>query len=245
MRGTTSNIVYKMYNIPIKIANLQKADTTGLKQGSPCCNDLVGRKNVCKGCEKELESSELLKIYPLGDDNHVFSKEQIDALKDFDDIIEVIGSIPKSEIDFRKICGAFVVLPDKKQKKKSVKMFEKAYKVFENSIAQSDKAIVVKFSTRQKQKLGIMTSIDGRLILLHIVYDELFNEIDEERPQVEVSDAELKQGLDFIEKLDSVDVTEIEDNFKVKLEALIENGTPLTVTVPESDEKEEMGFFTQ
>ena len=180
MRGTSSNIVYKMYNIPVKIANLQKADSTGLKQGSPCCNDFVSRKNFCKSCDKELEFSEITKIFPLTkDENHIFTKDQITALKDFDDVIEVVGTILKSSIDYRMVCGAFVVLPDKKQKKKSIKMFEKAYKVFERSVNDSEKAIVVKFSTRQKQKLGIMTSIDNVITLLHIVYDEQFNEIDE------------------------------------------------------------------
>ena len=235
-----------MYNIPVKIGNLQKSDTTGLKQGSPCCNDLVGRKNYCKGCDNELESSQLLKIFPLDkDENHVFTKEQIESLKDFDDVIEVLGTIPKSDIDYRQVCGSFAVLPDKKQKKKSIKMFEKAYKVFERSINDSDKAIVVKFSTRQKQKLGIMTSINDVIILLHIVYDELFNADEIEVPQIEVSDAERKQGIDFIENLDLVDVSEIEDNFKLKLEELIQKGEPLTIQVPQEEAQEEMGFFKQ
>lgn len=244
MRGTSSNIVYKMYNIPVKIANLQKADSTGLKQGSPCCNDFVSRKNFCKSCENELEFSALTKIFQIGKDNHVFTKEQITALKDFDDVIEVLGTIDKSSIDYRLVCGAFAVLPDKKQKKKSIKMFEKAYKVFERSLNESNQAIVVKFSTRQKQKLGIMVSIDNVITLLHVVYDELFNEIDE-IPEIEISETEKQQGIDFIENLESINLAEIEDTFKLKLEELIEKGQPLTVQVPEAEAKEELGFFNQ
>jgi len=122
-------------------------------------------------------------------------------------------------------------------------MFEKAYKVFERSVSDSNKAIVVKFSTRQKQKLGIMISIDNVLTLLHIVYDELFNEIDE-IPEIEISVEEKKQGIDFINNLESVKLAEIEDDFKLKLEKLIENGTPVALS-PEIAHNEDLGFFKQ
>ncbi len=243
MRATSSNIVYKMQIIPVKIGNYQKSDSTGLKQISPCCKVPTSRKTTCSDCEKELINKELLKGFPQGKDNHyIFSQEQIDSLKDFDDIIEVLGTIEKSQIDYRMICGSFAVLPDKPKKKKQLQIFKKAYKVFERSVAESDKAIIVKFSTRQKQKLGIMTSIGNVITLLHIVYDDQFNEIDE-IPEIEISDAEKKQGLDFIEKLEPIKLEEIEDNFKVKLEELIEKGEPLTVTIPEANEEEELGFF--
>ena len=139
------------------------------------------------------------------------------------------------------VCGAFAVLPDKPKKKKQVEIFKKAYKVFERAVAESDKVIIVKFSTRQKQKLGIMTSIDGIITLLHLVYDDKFNEIDE-IPEIKISEDEKKQGFSFIEKLETVKLSEIEDNFTLKLEALIENGEPLTVTIPEAQE-EELSFF--
>ena len=242
MRYTSSNIVYEMQVIPVKIGNLQKGDGTGLKQISPCCKTTTSRLTTCSDCEKPLENSELLKGFPLSKtEYHIFSQEQIDSLKDFDDIIEVLGTIPKDSIDYRMVCGSFAVLPDQPKKKKQIQIFKKAYKVFERSVAESDKVIVVKFSTRQKQKLGIMTSINGVITLLHIVYDEQFNEIDE-IPQIEISEAEKKQGLSFIEKLESIELPSIEDNFKAKLEALIENGEPLTVAVPEAKE-EELSFF--
>ncbi len=242
MRMTSSNIVYQLQIIPVKIGNFQKSDSTGLKQISPCCKVPTSRKTTCSECDKELINKELLKGFPQGkDDYHIFTQEQINALKDFDDIIEVIGSMPKSQIDYRMISGAFAVLPDQPKKKKQVEIFKKAYKVFERSVAESDKAIIVKFSTRQKQKLGIMTSIDGIITLLHIVYDDKFNVVDE-IPEITISEDEKKQGLAFIEKLEPIKLAEIEDNFAVKLEALIEKGEPLTVTIPEAQE-EELSFF--
>lgn len=242
MKFTSSNIVYEMQIIPVKIGNLQKGDGTGLKQISPCCKVKTSRLTTCSDCEKPLENSELLKGFPLSKtEYHIFSQEQINSLKDFDDIIEVLGTIPKDSIDYRMVCGSFAVLPDQPKKKKQIQIFKKAYKVFERAVAESDKVIVVKFSTRQKQKLGIMTSINGVITLLHIVYDEQFNEVDE-IPQIEISETEKKQGLSFIEKLESIELPSIEDNFKAKLEALIENGEPMTVAVPEAQE-EELSFF--
>ena len=243
MRATSSNIVHGLQIIPVKIGNFQKSDSTGLKQISPCCHVPTSRKTTCSECEKELINKELLKGFPQGkDDHYIFSQEQIESLKDFDDIIEVLGTIPKDSIDYRMVCGSFAVLPDKPKKKKQLQIFKKAYKVFERAVAESDKVIVVKFSTRQKQKLGLMTSINGVITLLHIVFDDLFNEIDE-IPEIEITEDEKKQGLAFIEKLDAINLTEIEDNFKVKLEELIEKGEPLTVTIPEANEKEELSFF--
>lgn len=248
MRCTSSNIIYKAFHIPVKIGNFQKTDTTGLKEGSHCCQALVGRQKFCKECNKKIvlkTDEKLLKLFPLDKDNfRVVTDEQVQSLKDFDDTIEVLGTIKKTSIDYRLVCGAFAVLPDKPKKKKSIKMFEKAYKVFERSVFESEKAIIVKFSTRQKQKIGIMTSINNVITLLQIVYDDQFNEIDE-IPQIEISENEKKQGIVFLENLNEVNVSDIENDFAVKLEELIIHGEPLAVQVPQEESHEELDFFKQ
>lgn len=237
----SSNIVYRMFNIPIKITNLHKSDSSKMKQISPCCNIGTGLKTICKGCGNELVKSDLLKGFPLDKENiHIITQEQNNALKDFDKVVEVIGKISKSEIDMKKICGAFLVTPDKKQ----VKMFKKAYKVFEQGISNSNDAIVVKFATSSKQKIGILTSMDNVLVLLQVVYEENFNDI-VQIPEIEISEAEIKQGVNFVEKLDAVDISTIENEYNKRLYEFIEKGEPLTITVPQVEEKDELGFFNQ
>jgi len=237
----SSNIVYKMFNIPIRITNLHKSDSSKMKQISPCCKIGTGLKTICKGCENELEKSNLLRGFPLDKENiHIITQEQDKALKGFDKVVEVIGKIAKSEIDPKKICGAFLVTPDKKQ----VKMFKKAYKVFEQGISNSSDAIVVKFATSSKQKIGILTSMDNVLVLLQVVYEENFNDI-VQIPEIKISDAEKKQGISFVKKLETVDISTIENEYNKRLYEFIEKGEPLTVTVPEVEEKDELGFFNQ
>jgi len=237
----STNIIYKMYNIPVIVTNLQKSDSSKIHQVSPCCKSRTGLKTICKGCEKELQKSDLLKGFPLSkDQSYIFTQEQNKNLKDFDKVIEVLGKIPKSQIDMTKICGSYLVMPDKKQ----VKMFKKAYKVFESSLENSDDVILVKFATSSKQKLGILTSKNGVMVLLQVVYEEYYNNITE-IPEIEISDAEKKQGIEFIEKLEEIDISSIENEYNQKLLQLIESGDPMTVTIPEAEPEEELGFFTQ
>jgi len=242
MRGTRSNIVFKTKDgvpmvIPVKIANYQKADTSLFKQACPNCKGDVGRKNVCKECEQEIEFSEILKGVRIGDDNHVFTKEQIEKLKDFDNVITVLGTIQKTSIDQRLISGAFAVLPDSKQKKKQLEIFQKAWKVIESGLAEGNKAILVKFSTRAKEKLGILTSQDSVITLLQIVYDNNRNELDE-TPTIELSKEEKIAGLQMLDKLTEIDPTTIEDDFRNKVERLVETGETIEIIVSEGKEEQ-------
>ena len=74
MRFTSSNIVYQMQVIPVKIANFQKSDSTGLKQISPCCKVLTSRKTTCSECDNQLENGTLLKGFPQGKNEHYIVK---------------------------------------------------------------------------------------------------------------------------------------------------------------------------
>jgi len=236
----SSNIIFGTGVIPVKITNLHKSDTSKTCQISPCCKSRTGLKTICKVCEEVLQKKDLLKGLPINKtESHIFTQEQDKALKDFDKVIEVIGKIPKSEIDYTKICGSYLVVPDKQQ----VKMFKKTYKVFERGLAESDHAIVVKFAPSTKQKIGILTSSNNVMVILQIVYEENFNQISE-IPEITVSQKEIKQGIGFVEKLELTNISELVDEYKEKLYALVEKDEPLTVTIPEAkQEEEELSFF--
>jgi len=66
-----TNIVFRTGNgvpmvVPVKLQNLQGSPKgVNFKQACPDCEGYVGRKNVCKDCDKELESSEILNFFSL------------------------------------------------------------------------------------------------------------------------------------------------------------------------------------
>jgi len=157
-----------------------------------------------------------------------FGKENLITV--FDDVITVLGTTQKGSIDFRKISGAFAILPDKKQKKKQIKIFTTAWKVIEQALAESNKALVVKFSTRQKERTGILITQDNVITLLQIVWNENFNEIDEV-PEIDITDSERQSGVTMIDKLPEIKVEEIEDDYKQKVENLLESGESVEITV--------------
>lgn len=247
MRGTHTNLVIQLKKdsipiiVPVKVANLHSADSSPFKQACPDCQSQVGRKNVCKGCEKELETKEMLKGFPISKTElKIFSPEQIEALKNFDDVVTILSKTSVNAIDPKYIQGGFIILPDEKiPKKRGLEKFKKVWKSLERSLAKSEQALIVKFSIRQKEKIGYLFSQNNRLVLLDVVYAENQKEIDE-NPEVEVTDLEVKSCEGMLNKFPEGDIAEIENTFNKNVENLLENGE--TVEIPEAEVKEEQSL---
>lgn len=229
-----------MHQFPIKIGAMTRASSTGLKNACPSCKSLVGKVNKCTGCDKEVDSSELLKAFPIDDDNlTIFSKEQVEAV-DGDTVIEVLGKVTKSMIPKTRLMGGFLIRPDLGKKKTS--KTAKPWECIRHALMNSDNALEVRYTNRGKERLGVITVENSEMVLLSLAFADDYSLPDETPPSIEVSEKEIEQATTFIESLKETDINSVVDERKTKIEEVATSGEVVAPQIKEKDDG--MSFFT-
>lgn len=227
-------ISYGLHNIPVKICTMIRDNETSLSNACPKCQGDIGYKNYCKSCGNEPAWADMLKAFKLTvDQKYVFTKEQLDQLKEVTErSIQILGTIPRSNLDVRLVNSGYYILPDK---------LTKAWEILRRAILQSDKAIIVNFAIRGKQRLGVLIARDDAIIMLGIAFGDQLVKLDEEI-KVTLSDSEANLGKGFLQILPEIDLSQVKDSFKEKLEKLI-TGQPVQIT--SKPVKSETAFFEE
>jgi DNA end-binding protein Ku len=236
---TSSAITYKGQVIPVKIYTLVGSDDSPLSNACAECKGDIGHKNYCKGCEAVEPTT--VKAYKISKDEKVIlTDDQLAKLKEVDGEIEVLGVVPKSGFDPKLISGAYYLLPDI-PKKKTGKSFLKAYGILHSGVSESDSHVVVRFSVRSKERLGLIQVQGNVLVLLAIAYNDQVREIENE-PEIVLNAEEVKLGKEFVSKLEKTDLTTITNRFTEKLEKILE-GADIQSVSSTSDDDDGTGFF--
>jgi DNA end-binding protein Ku len=242
----STKIVSGLQAFDVRICTMIDEVKTSMASSCPACNDRIGNKVVCKNeeCKKEFSSfkdKEIIKGYEISKgDIHNLSDENIEELKNyFDGQMNVKGTIPLSKIDYRTIIGGVYLAPAKSKKKADQARLEKMFVVLRDGLFKSKKAIVVEYSIRSKQKLGLLIPFNDTIIVKQIAYGVELREFDESYA-VELSADELELGTNFVTALKEIDPLEIEHQWSTKMEELLK-GEPMTVAVAEP--KDDLGFF--
>jgi non-homologous end joining protein Ku len=231
---TNTNISYKLAKIPVSISTMvDKVDGVSLKGLCPHCKDKNGIGNVatCKGCSTVFTGhgdKSLLKTYNFSkEDQLIISAEQRENLKNFDKRIRVQGTIPMEKIDYRNFTGGYYLTPQKSKKKTDN---VKAYLTVYEGLRLSNMAMVVKYSVRSKQNLGLIIAYFDEvkntkcLVVKELCYGEQLREFDLEFDEEQIPNSEEEQaGMSFINSLKTVNPQEIENDFTTKFEEILKN----------------------
>jgi non-homologous end joining protein Ku len=229
---TSTNISFGLAKIPVSISTLvDKIDGASLSGVCPHCKDSIGNIATCKGCSTVFTSNRdptLLKAYKYSDDEQVIiSAEQRENLKNFDSQILVQGSIPIEEIDSRYFTGGYYLTPQKSKKKTDN---TKAYLTIFEGLRLTNTAMVVKYSVRSKQNLGLIiaqfdeSTNTKALVIKEICYGEQLRVFDLEFPEDQIpNETEEQAGMAFINNLPSVKPQDIVNDFTVKFEEILKN----------------------
>ena len=229
---TSTNISYGLAKIPVSISTMvDKVDGASLSGVCPECKDSIGNVATCKGCSTVFTSNRdprLLKAYKFSDDEQVIiSAEQRENLKNFDSQILVQGTIPMQEIDYRNFTGGYYLTP-KKSKKKTDNV--KAYLTVFEGLRLTNMAMVVKYSVRSKQNLGLIIAYFDEakntkcLVIKELCYGEQLREFDLEYDEEQIPNSEEEQaGMSFVSSLKTVNPQEIENDFTTKFEEILKN----------------------
>lgn len=228
-----------MHQFPIKIGAMTRASSTGLKNACPHCKSQVGKVNKCTGCDKQIESSELLKGFPIDEEMKVFSKEQVDAL-DGDTVIEILGKVTKSMIPKTRLMGGFLIRPDMGNKKTS--KTGKPWECIRHALLNSDSALVVRYTNRGKERLAAITIENSEMVLLSLAFADDYSIPDEQPPSIEVTEKDIEQATEFVNSMKDVDLSSVIDERKSKVEEVARSGEAVTIQLKEKDDG--MSFFS-
>lgn len=134
---------------------------------SPCCNAKVGRKNYCKECGQELSRSDInLRFFDTGNEKVILKKEEIGSLKDKtkDKTFEVEGFIREGSLPRIYTKKSYFVVPKEEEKNK--------LEVIAKGLLLSGRAMVGTYVYRNSEKLAMITTSMGGLVLHNLFWEQ-------------------------------------------------------------------------
>ena len=240
MRFERSIIQHGMASIPVKIGNVHRsAHKDILHMCCPDCDSKVSQKNFCSN--EECSNHDVIEnarnttnryVDVSKDDRKILKKEELDKIKEDGNMIEIIGRVGSIADHKLRINKSWYCVPD--DGKTRGKKFIKPWASLRHALYENQEGILVKIYSRGKEKLGIMTGIQNALVIYGVVYEDELNQFDSTVPQ-ELTETDIKMGNTFVDSLKEVDISQVVNDEREKLEALLE-GTLKIEAQPEADE---------
>ncbi len=221
----------------------------GLKE---CCNDCGNNINSikkCNSCNKEVEWAKVGKKIVVGKDEKILTKEQQDNLKTLSSEIKIIGASDELSISQSLIQASYLLLPQTKVKKKSeqnlIEGFKKDYAKLRESILQAgilNKAFLVEFSLRDRQKLGKLIVENNAIVLCVLAYPEYRKDNDEQDDlEIDLSEKDKKDSKKLATKVKKVDYDKVIDTYSEKVEQVMSGNTEPQDRENESEDSDMWG----
>ena len=229
----TIKVIHKALQIQIRVCNVVKSasGSTGLTNACPDCESSLTKQDLCTSCNKPVAYGQIKKKYVLDEnDQRILSEKELEDLKNIDNNIMIEGTISQDQFSESQIVGAYFLLPSSKLKKKSeqnqVEQNKKHYAKLRQAVIDCPDLIAVKFSIRQKEKLGILKVEGKTIVLLTIAFDEYVQENDEVGDlDISLTDKEKLDSKRLLKSIGKTDLTKITDTYKEKLLAIL-SGKP-------------------
>ncbi len=217
-KGTIS---FGLVNIPIKLHSATEDRDIKLRSLHNECHTPIKYEKVCPVCDREIESSEIVKGYEVTKGKFVvLEDEELKQLKEMEGekSVEILDFIKMKEIDPIFYERSYYVSPNEGGKK--------AYSLLRKALLQSDKVGIAKITMRSKEQLAVVRVYENTLVMETIHYpDEVRATADV--PNVPEEDEISKKELDTATMLIDQLTTEFEpenykDQYRERLGQLIE-----------------------
>ncbi len=230
--GTLS---FGLVTLPVELYPTTRSSRASLRMVAEDGTPLKRRYFSQQGGEP-LEQSDIVRGYPIGDDEYVVVEdEELDALDpDRSRVIDLESFVPLADIDPSYLENAYVLVPDPDA--------TVAYRLLVGSMAEAERAGIATFVMRGKAYIVAILSLDGTLRALTLRYhDELRSPEDVGLPQLETADVdEVERYVKAMEKLKkkSLDLESLEDRASQRLRKLAQGKLAKGRDVHQVDEDE-------
>ncbi|HET7415468.1 MAG TPA: Ku protein [Arthrobacter sp.] len=211
-------IAFGLVNVPVKVYSATESHDIRLHQVHDKDGGRIRYQRRCEICGETVEFEHIDKAYNDGDRTVVITDEDFDSLPvEKSREIDVVEFVPTDQVDPIMFDKAYYLEPDSKS--------SKAYVLLRQTLEQTDRTAIVKFTLRQKSRLAALRVREDVLMIQTLLWEDevreaSFPSLDE---KVNISDKELKMSSALVDSFSS-DFTpeDYTDEYQEQLQELVE-----------------------
>lgn len=211
-------VTFGLVNVPVRLYGATEEHDLGLHQVHDKDGGRIRYQRKCEKCGETVDFAHIDKAFEDGGRMVLLSKDDLESLPvERSREIEVLEFVPSSSIDPIRLDRSYFLEPDS--------TFPKAYVLLREALAHTERTAVVRFSLRQKSRLGALRVYDKVLLLQTLLWDDEVRKVDFDVPDgdVRISRQELAMSAQLVESLSGeFDASQYADDYQVQLRSLIE-----------------------
>lgn len=230
------SISFGLVNIPVKLHTATENKDIKLRQLHKECHTPINYQKICSGCNKEVQSEDIVKAYEYSKNKFVvLDEEELEKLKkeNEDKAVEIIDFVKLEEIDPIYFERSYFMAPDSGG--------AKAYSLLRKALMESGKIGVAKIMIRSKEQLAVVRVYKETLIMETIHFpDEVRSAGDVPNIPSEpiVVQKELDTALMLVDQLTTTfEPEKYTDDYRTALMELIEEKKAGNNTVTTSEKQ--------
>lgn len=211
-------LTFGLVNVPVKVYSATEDHDVALHQVHAADGGRIRYQRICELDGEIVPYAEIDKAYDDGERTVVLTADDIAALpSERSREIEVVEFVPSDQIDLLTLDKAYYLEPDSPS--------PKAYVLLRQTLEQTDRTAIVRFSLRQKTRLAALRVRDDVLVLQTLLWsDEVreakFAALD---VPVKISAKELELSASLVESYSSdFDPAQFVDEYQQELRTLID-----------------------
>jgi len=211
-------LTFGLVNVPVKVYSATEDHDVPLHQVHAADGGRIRYQRICELDGEVVPYAEIDKAYDDGERTVVLTAEDIASLPaERSREIEVVEFVPSDQIDLLTLDRAYYLEPDSSS--------PKAYVLLRQTLEQTDRTAIVRFSLRQKTRLAALRVRGDVLVLQTLLWaDEVrepaFPALDE---PVKISAKELELSASLVESFSAdFDPDQFVDEYQHELRTLID-----------------------
>ena len=215
----TAHISFGLVTIPVGIYSAIEEQDIHFNQLHAPCGSRIKQQRFCPVCNRDVNYDELVKGYEIAKEQYVrISQDDLDQLEASEsDAMQILEFVPLSAVDPIYYENTYYLVSEKHG--------EKAYLLLAQAMETMERVALAKFVWRGKESLHVIRSMQGRLLLHRMHYQDEIRELEarprsEEKPGV----GELKLASQLIDSIssDTFDAKAYHDEYRLRVMDLID-----------------------
>ena len=228
---------FGMVSVPVKLYSATEEKTVHFNQLHRDCNTRIQLPKWCPTCDRKVEQAELVKGYPVGDNQYVLMEEAdfaslpVKSLKS----IDVVAFVEGDQIDPRHYNKPYFLAPEDAG--------VKAFSLFLQAMGKVNMVGICKLGYREREHLATIRAYGGVILLNTLYYSDELRNVDEVTPKLaDVSEREMEMAITLLQTLQTPkpNLDQYKDEYRETLLKVIEaklNGVTLSVEAPKEEPK--------
>ncbi len=232
----SGSVAFGLVSVPVKLYSATESHDVDLHQVHDADGGRIRYQRRCEKCGKVIAYENIDRAHDDGTTTVVLSDDDFAALPaGRSKEIEVVEFVPSTQVDPLRFDKSYFLEPDGRG--------AKAYTLLRRTLESTDRTAIVRFTLRQRTRLGALRVHGDVLVLQGLLWDDEVRrvEFDTLTPAPKVSAKELELAAMVVAQLeDDFEPADYVDEYQEQLRALIDakhdKGDAVPTEAPPDDE---------